>query len=174
MKRVLSVLGYVWAAAALPVVLFTFLGMNTWAGKLAGATGVVISPWYTGGEVARTTDHGAWRMQIHRPVFDGLFGQRKTGFVQVDFVGAGGIRRGGTGAAGAAPDSAGALVAALPASIDEDIDFDADGRADFHLALTTASCATVVTPLSPRVLGLREAFRLDDGVGVRVELKNSR
>lgn len=181
MKRVLRILGYAWAAAALPVVLMAFMGMNFWAGALARSTGVVISPWYTGGEVARTIDRGEYRTRIHRPVFDALIGQRDEGFVQVDFVAPAGVDTVGAGAvdsleAGvpdpAASEAAPAARAALPPTITEEVDFDADGQADFHLAVTTGTGAVTVNPLSPRVLGLRESFRLDDGVGVRVELKN--
>jgi hypothetical protein len=152
-----AVLGYAWAALALPVVLATFIGMNLWAPKLVAATGVTISPWYTGGEVVRKVEHASYETRIHRPVFNALIGKRKTGFVQVDFV----------QGPGPAPDRP-----ALPESIDEAIDVNGDGAPDFQIAANSKAGTVVVTGLTPRVLGLDEVVSLDGGLGVRVRLRN--
>ena len=159
MKRLQSILGYTWAAVALPLLIATFFGMNLWAGGLAAATGVTISPRFTGGPVVRTVDHGTYRTLIHRPVFDALIGQRKTGFVQVDFVGA--------------ADSLGATATkSLPSEIREEVDFDGDGTADFRVDATIATAKATITVLNPRVLGLEEVLKLEKGLGIRVRLRN--
>ena len=52
---------------------------------LVSATGLTVSPWFNGGPVVRTVEHGAYRTEIHRPVFDALIGERSEGFVQVSW-----------------------------------------------------------------------------------------
>ena len=184
MKRLFSFLGYTWAAIALPMVLATFVGNNFWAAKLASSTGVTISPWFSGGEVARTIDHGTYQTQIHRPVFEGLFREKKKGFVQVDFV-VSSPDSGTLSAATASTDSSAsggsvqekARAAALadgklPDSIQEDIDFNNDGQADFRVMFSTQKCTATTTALSSRAIGLGEVFKLDTGVGLRENVKN--
>ena len=72
MQKMRAIAGYTWAALTIPLVLATFVGLNFWAKSLVNATGLKISPWFTGGEVQKTVDHGCYRTSIHRPVFDGL------------------------------------------------------------------------------------------------------
>ena len=156
-KRLSAGLGYVWAAAAAPLILATFVGMNLWAGKLVAATGVKISPWYTGGEVERIIDHQTYQIRIHRPVFGALIGQRKIGFVQVDFIRNEGPGEGST---------------SLPQGIEEEIDLDGDGRADFRVSAETRPRTATVTALTPRVLGLEEVVEIDRGLAVRVRLRS--
>jgi len=163
-------LGVAWAAAAVPLVLATFIGMDGWARVLVSTTGVVISPWYTGGSVVRVIEHGAYRTHVRRAVFEGLLGPRSTGFVQVDFLTpppAAGAAAGGGSAAGRAPQAA-----RLPERLTEAVDFDGDGAADFRVDVDSRTGSARVTALSPRVLGLDEVFRLDRGLGLRVRLRN--
>lgn len=86
MDRLKAILGYSCAVCALIAALATFLGNDALSRALASATGVTVSPWYSGGEVVRTINHGPYRTDIHRPVFDALIGERETGFVQVKWV----------------------------------------------------------------------------------------
>jgi hypothetical protein len=85
MSRKLKNIGYVWAALATPVVLLTMLYNDGLGRRLAAASGFKISPRFSGGEIVRTTDHGGYRTSVHRPVFDGLTGDREKGFIQVDW-----------------------------------------------------------------------------------------
>ncbi|HVP39326.1 MAG TPA: hypothetical protein VMS93_09110 [Candidatus Saccharimonadales bacterium] len=166
-------LGLAWAAAAVPLVLATFIGLNGWARVLVQITGVAISPWYTGGKVVRVIDHGAYRTHLHEPVFTGLLGPRKTGFVQVDLLtpepaaatAAGGAR--GAARAAAVPDSV-----HLPGHLVESVDFDGDGAADFRLDVDTRVGTARVTAFNPRVLGVHEIIRFEHGLGLRVRLRN--
>ena len=50
MKTLKGILGYIWAFLAIFIVLATFVGHDYFSGKLASATGITISPWYSGGE----------------------------------------------------------------------------------------------------------------------------
>lgn len=150
MSKIKTCLAYSWAALALPIVLATFMGVQPLAGKLVAATGLHVHPIYTGAEVARTIDHGLYRTLIHRPVFDGLIGQRDRGFVQIEWQ---------------------ATDANLPESIDEEIDFDADGSNDFRIQLDTITGQAGIQPLDARVLSAGEVFTVPHGRIVRANLQ---
>jgi len=111
--RLKAVLGYTLAALAFVVALATFVGMPAWEKALVSGTGLRVSPWFTGDEVAYTVPHRGYETRIHRPVFQALIGERSEGFVQVDWAPA---------------DS-------LPAVLDEEIDYDRDGVGDFRIRL---------------------------------------
>ena len=154
MRKLKSILGHGWALLAVPILLATFIGMNFWAGTLATSTGVIVSPWFTGGEVARTIPHDGYTTAVHRPIFRGLIGERAEGFVQVRWK----------------PDKG----KTLPAQIDEAIDLDGSGTPDFRVQLDTGACQAVVIPQSARVLGLSEVINLGQDRAVRVLLRNTR
>jgi len=155
MAKLKSVLGYLVAALGIPIMIVTAL-MWTVLGFLPEqfilVTGLEHSANWTGGEVVQTIEHGTYRTEVHRPVFDALFGEHKKGFVQV---------------AWRPPD-------ALPARIDEEIDADGDGQADFRIELETATRQASLTPYSPNVLALEGVYDLGETLAIRVRLKNPR
>lgn len=75
MTRLKTIVCYVWALTAVPLILATFMGMNFWAEKLVAYTGLKVSPWCTGGELTFTGKNKQHKTLINRPVFDGLIGQ---------------------------------------------------------------------------------------------------
>lgn len=152
MAKLKSVLGYTVAALSILIMIaavlsFTVLDLS---GPFISATGLKHSANWSGGEVVQTLEHGTYRTEIHRPVFDALIGERKEGFVQVAWRPAD----------------------ALPARIDEEIDADADGRADFRIELETATRQASLTPYSPNVMELEGVYRLGETLAIRVTLKN--
>lgn len=147
MARLKTLAGYAWAALAVPVVLATFLGQEPLSRALARATGWTISPRYSGGELARTVDHGGYRTHLRRAVFDGLLGERRRGFVQVEWE----------------------PVAALPAVVEEDVEV--PGRGRFRISLDTRTGKAELRDASPEVLGLSVVTPFKGGWMVRVELK---
>jgi hypothetical protein len=152
MKRLKSVLGTLWAAAALPLVVVLFLGFGRWPGLLVAATGLEVAPRWTGGEVAASTPRDTFTIQVHRPVFDALIGESSKGFVQVDIVPAGGD--------------------ALPARVVETVTPAANPALAFRLLLEPATRGAIVEPIGDAVIGLRGAYQLDRGMAVRVNLRN--
>ncbi|MEW6182898.1 MAG: hypothetical protein AB1500_06935 [Bacillota bacterium] len=149
MLRLKKVLGYAVATLAVPLIMATFIGMDTWTHGLVSVTGITVSPWFTGGEVIRTIEHGRYRTTLHRPVFDGLLGERKQGFVQVDW---------------SPPE-------ALPEYVCEDVDYDGDGFRDFSVKINTRTCAATLMPCGPTVISLEGSYRLKDALAVRVLLR---
>jgi len=158
MAKLKSFLGYSVAVLSISIMIAAVLGPRVPVVGPAiifgfmSATGLKHSANWTGGEVVQTLEHGTYRTEVHRPVFDALIGERKEGFVQV---------------AWAPPD-------ALPARIDEEIDADADGRAVFRIELVTATRQATLTPYTSQVIGLQGVYHLGESLAIRVALKNPR
>lgn len=150
-KIVKAICGYILAALGVPLVLFGFMAPDMGLDELfVSATGLTLSPWIDGGEVVQTIRHGRYQTHVHRLVFDALIGERKEGFVQVDWL----------------------PPYALPARIDEEIDADGDGQADFRVEVVTATKEVTLTPYAPWVLELEGIYGLEDSLVVRVTLSN--
>jgi hypothetical protein len=153
MARLKSVLGYIGAALSMLIMLAGVASFGLPLGEsFVSATGLTHSANWSGGEVAQTAEHGTYRTEVHRPVFDALIGERKEGFVQVAWRPAD----------------------ALPARIDEEIDADADGQADFRIELETATQQATLTPYSPNVTELEGVYPIGETLAIRVTLKNPR
>jgi hypothetical protein len=150
MQRLGAVLGYTLASLALVIALATFMGMPAWEKAFVSGTGLRISPWFTGDEVAYTVPHGSYETRVHRPVFMALVGERREGFVQVDW----------------APSNA------LPAVLYEEIDYNRDGVGDFRVRLEAQKDEAVLTPIAPEVVRLAGTYRLTEATAIRVVLKN--
>ena len=150
MSRLKTLLAYSWAFLAAPLMLATFMGMDSVAAKLVTVTGLHVHPICTGGAVARTIPHGSYQTAIHEPVFDGLIGPRSHGFVQIEWQ----------------PQDAN-----LPEQIEESIDLDADGTGEVEVRFDTRTNDTRITPLDPCVLSLGEALTLGKARMVRINLK---
>ena len=152
MSKLKAFFGYALAALGLPITLATFMGLGFWANSLVSATGLRVSPWYTGDSVAHTVAHGGYETRIHKPVFMALIGERSEGFVQVDWTPPGRV----------------------PAPMAEDVDYNADGHADFRVELNTKTRQVTLTPYTAEVMGLQGTYRLKDAWAVRVTLKNTK
>ncbi len=150
LKAVKNGFGYTWAVLCFVAVLTTFLGYGYWSKLLATGTGIRVSPWFSGGEVRNTVDHGDYRTLLHRPVFDGLISDRKEGFVQVDWVPA--------------------EKKSLPVTIQEEFDIDGNGSADFAVRVDGARAQ--LTSQAPWVLGLDPIIEIDSEKILRVRLRN--
>jgi hypothetical protein len=148
-SKIKSVLGYMVAALMLPAVVVTLIGMGSLAETLVGITGMVISPWYTGGEVARTIQHEGYETRIHRPVFDAIIGERREGFMQVVWT----------------PKSA------LPETLIEDIDINEDGQPDFQVTLHPKTKTAEWRPYGDQAYGMEGPYEIGEGMGVRIKLK---
>ena len=153
MSRLKSILGYIWAILAIPIVLTTFIHNGFWAKGLAEATGVEVSPWFTGGDIAGTQIYEEYRTEIHRPVFDGLLGERDEGFVQVNWV---------------------PKEEELPPVISEEIDYNRDGSIDFSIELNTHTNEVSLKPYSDKVISVQSILNVDNGKVVRIWLKNEK
>ena len=149
MKTLKGILGYSWAFLTIFIVLATFMGNDYFSEQLASATGITVSPWFSGGEVVRTVDHGTYKTYLHRPVFDALIGEKRKGFMQLNWE----------------------PYEGLPSMIREQIDYNGDNKKDFLITVDTHTGDTTLTAQNPTVLATEGPYRLKKGWAVRVRLK---
>ncbi len=152
MKSLRSIWGYFQATTVLPIILITFVGLDFWAESLVAITGLKVSPWYTGGEVIQTINHGSYHTLIHEQVFKGLLWERRKGFIQVAWK----------------TDEKN-----LPELIEEEFDYDRNGAVDFRIKLNTKTNNANLVPYNQYVLSLTDFYDLKNEKIVRVALKNS-
>jgi hypothetical protein len=88
---------------------------------------------------------------LHRPVFDGLIGERRQGFVQVNWKANEGKE--------------------LPEVIREAVDYDRDGADDFTVELNTKTDQATFKAENEKVVKVEEVYRLEKERAVRVKLK---
>lgn len=150
MAKIKPLLGYLLAGLAVPLVMAMFINMNGWMRALMDA-GLHVSPWYTGGAVAFTIQHEGYATRVHNPVFLGLIGETREGFVQVDWT----------------------PKINAPSLIDEAVDYDADGRIDFRVRWDTQTGEIALYPYAEEVLFLESKYALREAWTVRVRIKNS-
>jgi hypothetical protein len=150
MSKLKAFLGYTAAVLSPLIVIVSFMGLDYLAKPFIEATGLEVSANYTGGEVVQTVDHGAYEVAIHRPVFDALIGERREGFVQIDWT----------------------PLHALPSQLDDEIDVDRDGEMDMRLQVDVANEQTRLTAYAPWVLEVEGTYRLPEALAVRVTLHN--
>ena len=142
--------GYLWAALLTPAVALAMLYNDGLSRSLAAATGVKISPRFSGGEITRTADHGRYLTRMHRPVFDGLTGERDEGFIQVEWE----------------------PIMPLPETLREELDIYGKGE-KFLVVLNTVS-GKVRYENAPRyVSGESRATPFRSGWAVRIGLKKA-
>lgn len=152
MKRFQTVLGYTIAIFMLPLVFAMFIGEDFWKKKLVETTGLVVSPWYTGGPIERILPMKDYQIEIHHPVVNGVFGPRREGFIQIGWRSC---------------DS-------LPRFINDPVDLDNDQRTDLWVRGDTTGEKAVIKAVNPNVLGLRGVYKLKDSWAVRVSIRNKR
>jgi len=137
------------AAAALVVVLVTFIWQDRLSLAFVRATGITVSARYTGGKVVKTIDHGSYRTLIHRPVFDGLLSERRDGFIQINWDGA----------------------PPWPAVLKEAIDYDGDNAIDLVITFDTKTLEAGLSQKNPYVTGIEKTYKIDKGFAVRIALR---
>lgn len=150
MKKIKSFLGYTYAFICIPIILIGFIGMDFWGSTMVSASGVTINPRLNGGKVTNTISHNEYNTLIHKTVFDGLFSERKDGFVQIDWT----------------------PLKSLPENIEEEIDYDGDGKNDFKIVLDTKSCSGEIKAYNSNVVSLEGCYKLKDAIVARIVLKN--
>ena len=149
-QRVVGGLSYLYGGLLVAAILLMFVGLDKWSLQLSRFPFMKIHPRYAGGGIAETIDAGPQKWVIHQPVFDGLVGPRKQGFVQVDLTCSGEI----------------------PDVIERTIDYDRNGEADFLVRIPNIKGrAPEIVSYSGKVNGLEQWARTEDGWIVRVVIQ---
>lgn len=146
MKKLKIIAGITWAFICLILIIILFPGLNSFSASAAKFPFMKINPNYTGGEVVHQFISESCTLDIRKPVFDGLFRERKKGFVQLDWRGN------------------------ISEMIKDSIDYDHDGSMDFCITVDRKNTKTVLDPLNNKVKNVIISTPTSYGWAVRVEL----
>ena len=147
MKKIKIIAGISWAFIGLIVIIILFPGLNSLSGSVARLPFMKINPNYTGGEIAQRMITEKCTLDIRKPVFDGLLGERKKGFVQVDWRGN------------------------LPGIIEDTIDFNFDSIPDFAISIDLNGSKTSLNPMNSKVNDISISTPVSYGWAVRVGIE---
>jgi hypothetical protein len=151
MEKVKSILGYSWAIMTVPFALAIMFSAPIIYQTLFEGSGLKVTDRISGGEVVQVIERNAYSIYLHKPVFDGFFSERTSGFVQVDFI----------------------SETALPLQIEETIDYDLDQMSDFQISINTQTNEYELKAETENVkqLTAEEVYVLDKRRTIRVELE---
>jgi hypothetical protein len=147
MKKFKTLSGIVWAILCLVLVLVLFPGLNAISGSVARLPFMKINPNYTGGDVTSSIVSANYTKEIRNPVFDGLFGKKRKGFVQIDWRGN------------------------IPEILNDTIDYDRDNNPDFRIHISKSDAKTEIEPLNSKAGKVLVSTRTSYGWAVRVEIR---
>jgi hypothetical protein len=146
MKKVKTVLGIFWASLCLLLIIILFPGLNTLSAKMGSLPFMKINPNMTGGLPAKEIVMENCTLVVRKPVFDGLIGERKSGFVQVDWRGK------------------------LPMVLNDTIDYNLDGNPDFIVKITPPQTSAGLLALNPKVKKIGISTPTSYGWAIRVNI----
>jgi hypothetical protein len=151
MQKAKSIIGYTWALITVPFVLALMMSSQSIYDNIFEKNGLKVTDRISGGKVIKILPREDYSIHQHRPVFDGLFSERKSGFVQIDFI----------------------TETGLPASITEDIDYNLDGITDFEFSIDTDSNNYRLIPKTDSVgtLSPEGVYVLEKRRTIRVEIE---
>jgi hypothetical protein len=146
MNKVKIIAGISWAFIGLIMIIVLFPGLNSFSRSVSKLPFMKINPRYTGGEIAKQVISENCTLDIRKPVFNGFFKERISGFVQLDWHGT------------------------VPEMIKDSIDFDQDGNKDFYISIDRKKSSTVLNPFSKKINGVAISTPTSYGWAVRVGL----
>jgi hypothetical protein len=149
MKKIKIIAGIAWAFAGLILIIILFPGLNGFSASASRLPFMKINANYSGGEVVKQLTSDGCTLSVHRPVFEGLIGERKNGFVQIDWRGT------------------------IPEIIMDTIDFDFDGVPDFTVSIDRKEEKSELVALSPFIKNLGTSTQTSFGWAIRVELERA-
>ena len=152
MKKLITILGFAWAAVCLLIVLIMFPGLDGFSKQMAKLPFMKINPLYSGGDVVTTVASERYSVMIHEPVFAALIGESSKGFVQLDWN----------------------WTDSIPVPVTDTIDFDMDNRMDFIIGIDPSAERLQMEALHNAVGEIEASTRTENGWLVRVGLTNER
>lgn len=147
MKKIKIIAGTLWALLCMILILVLFPGLNGFSDSAAKLPFMKINPNYSGGEVISRIGTENCNVDIRKPVFDGLFGEKRSGFVQVDWRGT------------------------IPDEIVDTIDYDLDSIADFRIHIIKSTMKAELKSFNGKVGKIIVSTPTSYGWAARVEVK---
>ncbi|MGD0340441.1 MAG: hypothetical protein ABSA76_01855 [Bacteroidales bacterium] len=146
MKKLKIAAGILWAILCLILIIVLFPGLNTFSSNVSRMPFMKINHNFTGGEAAEQKIMENCTLVIRKPVFDGLIGERRHGFVQLDWRGR------------------------IPEILSDTIDYDMDMKPDFAIRINRTESSTVLHSMNPKVKGTGISTPTSYGWSVRVKI----
>jgi hypothetical protein len=147
MKKIKIAAGILWSILCLLLILVLFPGLNNFSSGISRLPFMKINPNLTGGEAAEQIVMKSCTLVVRKPVFDGLIGERKQGFVQIDWRGN------------------------LPEIVSDTIDYDLDKKPDFVIRISRSESSTVLKPLNPKVRKVGISTPTSYGWSARIKIE---
>jgi len=152
MKKLKIILGFIWAAVCLLIILIMFPGLDNFSTQFAKLSFMKVNPTLTGGDVARSVEYEDYTLNIHEPVFEALIGESTKGFIQLEWI----------------------WTDSIPVTVKDSIDFNMDDHIDFIIGIDPLSNQVHLDPLQPFVEEITDEAQLEDGWIVRIGLVNEK
>jgi hypothetical protein len=146
MKKIKIIAGIIWAFLSLVLILVLFPGLNSFSSSVSKLPFMKINPNYTGGEIDNQIVTERCTLDIRKPVFNGLLGERHSGFVQLDWRGD------------------------VPEIINDSIDYNCDGKMDFGILVNRKDSKTDLKSFNSRVTNVLISTPTSYGWAIRVGL----
>ncbi len=146
MKKLKIIGGIAWALLCLLLIIVLFPGLTGLSASLSKAPFMKIHPRYSGGEVENRIIQQSCTLDIRKPVFKGLIGDRKNGFVQLDWRGN------------------------IPAMLGDTIDYDLDGAPDFYILVDTRAPKTEISSFNNKVSDVTISIPTSYGWAARIKV----
>jgi hypothetical protein len=147
MKKIKTIVGITWALLCLLLIIILFPGLNSFSSSAARLPFMKINPYFSGGEVAKQLISHACTLDIRKPVFDGLFKERESGFVQIDWRGD------------------------IPDTFKDTIDYDLDGIPDFCITVDRSASKAELDPFNTKVKYVSISTPTSYGWAARIALR---
>lgn len=148
MKKLRIIPAYIWASICLILIPVTFIKNDVLAEKLALLPFMKIHPKYSGGDERIAYINNGIHISVFQPVYNGIRGKGREGFVQVKF----------------------AATNTMPSAINEAIDYDLNGDPDFSVSINTADGATSIEKLNSHVQSVQISSKVKDYWLIRVNV----
>jgi hypothetical protein len=146
MKKIKIIAGITWAIICLILIIILFPGLNSFSASTAKLPFMKINPNFSGGEIVHHVIAESCTLDIRKPVFDGLFGERNKGFVQLDWRGN------------------------IYEKIVDTIDYDLDMKPDFVIFIDRKMSGTELIPINGKVKDIIISTATSYGWSVRIGL----
>jgi hypothetical protein len=150
MNKIKMTAGIIWALVCLIVMTILYFSLGNFSAGLAKLPFMKLNPNLTGGEIVQQRVMDNCTLMIRRPVFDGFLGERRKGFVQIDWKGN------------------------IPEKLWDTIDYNMDSSPDFIIGIETAENTANLKALNPAVRNMEISTRTSFGWVARVNIINEK
>jgi hypothetical protein len=146
MNKIKITAGIIWALVCLLLMIILYFGLGNFATGVSKLPFMKLNPNTSGGEIAQQIAMDNCTLMIRKPVFDGFIGERKIGFVQIEWKGD------------------------LPGTINDTIDYNMDNSPDFVIGIVVPENKVNLVALNPKVRDVGISTSTSYGWAARINI----